>query len=495
MLMTSKQVRVRFAPSPTGFLHIGGARTALYNWLFARANGGKFILRVEDTDRTRFVPEALEDIMTSLRWLGLDWDEGPDCGGDFGPYYQSQRLPYYQQYAEQLVREGKAYYCFCTPERLQEVRAKQEAAKAATFGYDRHCRDLDPATVERLKAEGRPYVIRFKMPLTGTTVVQDALRGELSFDNSTLDDHVLLKSDGFPTYHLANTVDDHLMQITHVMRADEWIPSTPRHVLQYQAFGWEPPVFAHLPVLLSPDGKGKLSKRHGATSVREYREQGYLPEALNNFLLLLGWHPADDQEVFRIEEAAKLFSLDRINTSPVAFQTDKLAWFNGLYIRELPAEDLARRCLPYLQKAELLPDPCPPERLAYLNRLMPLVRERIKLLPEITDWVDFFLQEEIPVPPVELLLPKKTTPDEVRRLLAAAYDTLKELAPFTEVVLEEALRGLAEQLNVKTGQLFMPIRVAVTGRTATPGLFDTLVLLGKDRVLCRLKAAEESLTV
>lgn len=306
---------------------------------------------------------------------------------------------------------------------------------------------------------------------------------------------MLLKSDGFPTYHLANTVDDHLMQITHVMRADEWIPSTPRHVLQYQAFGWEPPVFAHLPVLLSPDGKGKLSKRHGATSVREYREQGYLPEALNNFLLLLGWHPADDQEVFRIEEAAKLFSLDRINTSPVAFQTDKLAWFNGLYIRELPAEDLARRCLPYLQKAELLPDPCPPERLAYLNRLMPLVRERIKLLPEITDWVDFFLQEEIPVPPVELLLPKKTTPDEVRRLLAAAYDTLKELAPFTEVVLEEALRGLAEQLNVKTGQLFMPIRVAVTGRTATPGLFDTLVLLGKDRVLCRLKAAEESLTV
>lgn len=490
--MGDQQVRVRFAPSPTGFLHIGGARTALYNWLFARANGGKFVLRVEDTDRTRFVPEALQDIMASLRWLGLEWDEGPEVGGEYGPYFQSERLEHYKKYAEQLVAEDKAYYCFCTSERLQQVRAEQEAAGKGT-GYDRHCRSLPAEEIERLKASGAPYVIRFKTPTEGTTVVMDALRGELSFDNAILDDHVLLKSDGFPTYHLANTVDDHLMRITHVLRADEWIPSTPRHVLQYQAFGWAPPVFAHLPVLLSPDGKGKLSKRHGATSVKEYREQGHMPEAMNNFLLLLGWHPSDDREVFTLNEAAEIFTMERISTSPVAFQTDKLNWFTGLYIRSLTHHELANRALPWLQKAGLLPDPCPPERFAYLERVIPLVQERLKMIPEVAEAMDFFLQEDISTPASELLIPKKTEPQEVKRLLDAAHQTLSTLEPFEEQHLEETLRTLAENLGVKTGQLFMPLRVAVTGKTATPGLFETMTVIGRERVLQRVKKAAESL--
>jgi glutamyl-tRNA synthetase len=484
--MTDRRVRVRFAPSPTGFLHIGGARTALYNWLFAKANGGDFILRIEDTDRTRYVPEALQDIMDSLRWLGLDWDEGPDKGGSFGPYFQSERLPLYKEHAERLVREGKAYYCFCTPD---EIKARAEANPNKASGYDRHCRDLSPTEVERLKAEGRTYVIRFKTPLDGKTIVHDALRGELVFENQLLDDHVLLKSDGFPTYHLAHAVDDHFMQISHVMRADEWLPSTPRHVLQFQALGWEPPVYAHLPVLLSPDGKGKLSKRHGATSVREYREQGYLPEAMNNFLLLLGWHPSEDKEVLSLKEAADLFTLERINTSGVAFTTDKLQWFNGVYIRSLDPKELATRCLPYLQKDGLLPDPCPPERFAYLERIIPLIQERLPMLPEISHGVDFFLQDEIQTPSAELLVPKKTEPQEALNLLRAAKTLLEQAESFDETTLESSMRELAEQLGVKPGQLFMPVRVAISGRTATPGLFETLAVLGQERVVKRIANA------
>ncbi|MCL6615308.1 MAG: glutamate--tRNA ligase, partial [Firmicutes bacterium] len=294
----SKPVRVRFAPSPTGYLHIGGARTAIYDWLLARATGGRFILRIEDTDRTRLVPDALADIIESLHWLGLDWDEGPDVGGQAGHYLQSERLPLYEANAKRLVEEGKAYYCFCTEERLAALRRAQEAAKSETVGYDRHCRDLPRAEVEAAVARGEKAVIRFKMPLEGETTFRDAIRGEITVANKILDDMVLLKSDGFPTYHLAAVVDDHLMGITHVLRGDEWLPSTPRHILLYRAFGWEPPVFAHLPIFLNPSGGGKLSKRHGATSVREYREKGYLPEALFNFLLLLGWHPPDELEIF-----------------------------------------------------------------------------------------------------------------------------------------------------------------------------------------------------
>lgn len=481
-------VRVRFAPSPTGYLHIGGARTALYDWLLARKTGGQFILRIEDTDRSRLVADAVQDIKDSLRWLGLDWDEGPDVGGDAGPYFQSERLAVYHQYATQLVQTGKAYYCFCTPERLAEMRKKQEQAGEPS-GYDRFCRELPAEEVEKKLAAGEQYVIRFKTPLTGQTKVHDELRGEMLFDHQTLDDFVVLKSDGFPTYHLASVVDDHLMGITHVIRGEEWIVSLPRHFLLYAAFGWEPPAFIHLPIFLAPDGKGKLSKRHGATGVSEFKAKGYLPEALVNFLLLLGWHPATDQEIFTLDEAVAAFSVERINTSPVNFSLDKLDWFNGIYIRKLSHEELAKRVLPFLQKDGLLPDPCPPERFAYLVRLMPLVQERIKLLSDISQAVGYFLREEIDPPAPELLLGKKGTVAETALLLTEAATVLEKVTDFNEENLEQTLRALVEKLQIKPGQLFMPVRVAVTGQTATPGLFELLAALGRERVLKRLKQA------
>ncbi|HHT05509.1 MAG TPA: glutamate--tRNA ligase [Hydrogenispora sp.] len=481
-------VRVRFAPSPTGYLHIGGARTALYDWLLARKTGGQFILRIEDTDRNRYVADAVQDIKDSLRWLGLDWDEGPDAGGEVGPYFQSERLNIYQKYATQLVEAGKAYYCFCTPERLEEMRKKQEQAGEPS-GYDRHCRELSAEEVEKKLAAGQKYVIRFKVPLTGKTQVHDELRGEMVFDHQTLDDFVVLKSDGFPTYHLASVVDDHLMGISHVIRGEEWIISLPRHFLLYAAFGWTPPAFVHLPIFLAPDGKGKLSKRHGATGVHEFKEKGYLPEALVNFLLLLGWHPATDQELFTLDQAVEAFSVERINTSPVNFSLDKLDWFNGIYIRQLSHEELAKRALPFLQKDGLLPDPCPPEQFAYLVRLMPLVQERIKLLSDISDAVGYFLREEIDPPAPELLLGKKGTVEQVTAILAKVETVLSQTADFSEENLERTLRALAEELQIKAGQLFMPVRVAVTGQTATPGLFQLLAALGQKKVLPRLKQA------
>jgi glutamyl-tRNA synthetase len=486
VLLLAARVRVRFAPSPTGYLHIGGARTALYDWLLAKKEKGLFLLRIEDTDRSRYVPEAMEDIMESLRWLGLHWDEGPDVGGPAGPYQQSERVELYRRHAEDLVARGKAYYCFCPPERLEELRR-------SGYGYDGHCRELPAEVCREYLEEGKKAVIRFKIPQEGKITVRDYLRGEMVFDLQTLDDFVLLKSDGFPTYHLAVVVDDHLMEISHVMRGDEWLPSVPRHILLYEAFGWEPPVFIHLPVLLAPDGKGKLSKRHGATSLREYREKGYLPEAVNNFLLLLGWHPPDDREVLTMEEAAAVFSPERINTSPVAFSLEKLDWLNGVYIRQLAPEDLAARALPFLQKDGVLPDPCPPERFAYLVRIIPLVQERLKLLSEISQQTAYFFQEEIPVPPPELLVGKKSSAGETRELLAAALKALEGVEDFSAAALEEVLRGLAAELGIKPGPLFMPIRVAITGRTATPGLFETMEAIGKPRVLQRIRAAIEGL--
>ena len=340
-----------------------------------------------------------------------------------------------------------------------------------------------------MEASGAKSVIRFKVPREGRTEVKDMLRGELVFENSTIDDLVLLKSDGFPTYHLANVLDDHFMKISHVLRGDEWLVSTPRHVLLYQAFGWEPPQFAHLPIFLAPGG-GKLSKRHGATSVREYQAQGYLPEAVFNFLLLLGWNPGTEQELFSLQEAAEAFTMERVNVSPVAFSTDKLDWFNGMYIRSLSTEELAKRSLPYLQAAGLIDDPCPAERMDYLVRLMPLLRERLKALPEIADLASYFLQEDIPAPARELLIPKKMDAESTLKVLEGSLEVLQEVTEeFKENEVEAALRGMAERLGVQDGQVFMPLRVAVSGRTATPGIFETMNLLGKERVLRRIEVA------
>ncbi len=486
------EVRVRFAPSPTGFPHIGNIRTALFNWLFARHHGGEFILRIEDTDQSRLVPGALEAILASVRWLGLDWDEGPEVGGPHAPYFQSQRLPIYRRHAEELVERGHAYRCYCTPERLEQVRAEQTARKEP-IRYDRACRELPPQARREKEAAGLPYVIRFKAPLSGQTTFHDLFRGDISFDNAELDDHVLLKSDGWPTYQLGNVVDDHLMGVTHVLRGDEWISSTPKHVLEYRAFGWELPLFGHLALILGKD-RTKLSKRHGATDILTYRDRGYLPEAMVNFLALLGWSPPEELrgekgEILSRDELIQLFDLDRIGVTPSVFDTDKLDWMNGNYIRQLSEEELAERIIPFLQQAGLLPaDVVPPEQRAYVRQIVPLIRERMKLLAEAPQLTDFFFRPPAAYDP-GLLVPKGVTREQTRAALAAARERAASLPDFTEERLEEALRALAADLGLKSGQLFGALRVAVTGRPVAPPLFATLAVLGRARTLDRLAQA------
>ncbi len=341
-------VRVRFAPSPTGYPHVGGMRTALFNWLFARHAGGAFILRIEDTDVPRTVPGALEAIMAGLRWLGLDWDEGPAVGGDYAPYLQSQRLDLYQAAAAKLVEQGDAYYCYCSPERLDSMRQEQ-VARHQPPGYDRHCRELSPPERARCEASGVRPVVRFKVPREGRTGFTDIIYGDVAFDNATIDDFVMLKSDGYPTYHLANVVDDHAMKITHILRAEEWLSSTPRHLLMYRAFGFAPPRFAHLPDVLGTDRR-KLSKRHGAVSILDFRDQGYLPETMLNFLALLGWSLDDKTEMMTRRQLIDNFSLERIGKTGGIFNVDKLDWMNGVYLRGLAIDDFTRRALPFLEK-------------------------------------------------------------------------------------------------------------------------------------------------
>ncbi len=479
-------VRVRFAPSPTGYLHVGGARTALFNWLFARRHNGVFILRIEDTDRTRYQPEALEDIMESLRWLGLEWDEGPEVGGDYGPYFQSQRLDIYQKYAQQLVDSGHAYRCYCSPERLALMREEQRRRGEPNLGYDRRCRYLTAKERAEYEAQGIVPVVRLKIPLEGQTSFHDVLHGDTTVDNARLDDLVLLKSDGYPTYHLANVVDDTLMEISHIMRADEWLPSVPKHVLLYDAFGWEIPVYAHLPVILAPTGKGKLSKRHGGVAVHEFRQQGYLPEAMVNFLALVGWAYDDKTEFFTRQELIERFGLAGVSKSPAAFSYDKLEWMNGAYIRQLGLDDLAERLMSFLTGAGLLAD------LATVRRIVPLVQERLKKLAEVVEWTDFFFTADLDYDP-QLLIGKKMTAEESLAALRKARETLAALLNFDEETLEEALRALVGELDLKAGPLFGIIRVAATGKKVAPPLFGTLSVLGRERVLARLDFAEEAL--
>ena len=338
-------VRVRYAPSPTGEPHVGNVRTAIFNWLFARHHGGSFIIRVEDTDRGRMIEGSTEGLLDALRWLGLEWDEGPDVGGDYGPYYQSQRLDLYRQVIDRLLDAGSAYTCYCSPERLAEIR-KEQSSRKQTSGYDRRCRDLSEGERRSADSDGTAAVVRFKMPLDGVTELDDIVRGRVSFENHLIDDFVALKSDGFPTYHLANVVDDHHMEISHVLRADEWLPSAPRHLQLYRALDWEPPRFAHLPIILAPD-RSKLSKRHGATSILEYRRMGYLPEAMVNFLSLLGWSLDDKTDLIATQELVGSFRLDRVGRAGAVFNTDKLEWMNGAYIRKLTADQLAHALLEY----------------------------------------------------------------------------------------------------------------------------------------------------
>jgi glutamyl-tRNA synthetase len=482
-------VRVRFAPSPTGRPHVGNVRTAMFNWLLARHTGGRFILRIEDTDVARKVKGALEAILDGLKWLGLDWDEGPEVGGDYGPYFQSQRLSLYREAAERLVAQGDAYYCYCSAERLEEMRAEQVRRKQPP-GYDRHCRDLSPEERARQEAEGITPVIRFKVPLEGKTGFNDLIWGDVVFENSTLDDFVLLKSDGYPTYHLANVVDDSAMRISHVIRAEEWISSTPRHMLLYQALGLEPPQFVHHPMILGPD-RAKLSKRHGAVSILEYREQGYLPETMFNFLALIGWSLDDKTEIMSREELVKNFSLERIGKTGAIFNRDKLDWMNGVYIRSLTVDDFTRRALPFLEKS-LSPEIKRPLDTDYVRQIMPLIQERARTLTEVAELTEFFFSDALDYDS-SLLIVKKMDRESAARALETSRQGLEPLERFDHESLEAVLRPLAEELGLKTGQLFGTLRVAVTGRTVAPPLFETMSVLGKKRCLVRIKAALDKL--
>ena len=501
-LERSPRVRVRFPPSPTGLLHIGGARTALFNYLFAYGEAqrlGKeagFTLRIEDTDRNRFVEGATEGIIEILHWFGLTWDEGPDVGGPHAPYVQSERTELYQKFAEELVAGGKAYPCFCTAERLDQVRAEKQARKEAP-GYDRHCRYLPKEEVAAKLAAGETHVIRFAMPLEGETTVVDLLRGEMVFQHENLEDLVLLKSDGYATYHLANVVDDHDMEVTHIMRGGEWIPTAPLHILLYAALGWEAPALAHMPLILAPGG-GKLSKRHGSTAMEQFRDEGYLPEALLNFLALLGWSLDGTTEIFSKDDLLQKFTLERVSTSPATFDYKKLLWFNQQYINHvIELDDLTGRVIPFLIKAGLVEDgpaDATHPQFDYIRSVTALLKDRIELLSQAPDLMTFFFQDELEAYDPALLVPKKTEPATALALLTAARDTIAGIDVTDEAATEARLRALADELGVKAGNLFMPIRVAATGRTQSPGLFETLRVIGNGRLGDRLDRAISALT-
>lgn len=483
--MTST-VRVRYAPSPTGLPHVGNIRTALFNWLFARHHGGSFILRIEDTDVARSVEGAYESILESLRWLGLEWDEGPEKGGPYGPYFQSQRREIYKKFAEKLINEGNAYHCYCSSQRLETMRAEQTKLKQPP-GYDRHCRNLINTERKELAKEIVP-VVRFKTPLDGQTTFNDLIRGDITFENRTLDDFVLIKSDGYPTYHMANIVDDHLMKISHVLRADEWLASTPKHVLLYDALQITPPLFAHLPMILGED-RSKLSKRHGATALTEYQEMGYLPEAMINFLALLGWSLDEKTELFSREELINNFSIERIGKSGAIFSLKKLEWINGVYIRKLSASEFADRALPFLERG-LDKNIERPLSRDYVMKIAPLIQERARTLLETVELSSFFFQQELEYP--ASLFPHLPQ-DKAVLALQKAKQKIEALEDYSEASLENTLRSLAEELGLTTGNYFGLLRIAATCRIAAPPLFQTMVVLGKERCLKRLDAALKKL--
>jgi len=485
----TEPVRVRFAPSPTGKIHAGNIHTAVFDYLWARHNGGAFILRIEDTDTTRKEEGAVELMLEAMKWLGMEWDEGPDIGGPYGPYVQSQRLQLYRAAAEKLVEMGHAYYCYCTPERLEQMRRYQQENKLSP-GYDRACRNLTAAERAAKEAQGIKPVIRFKVPDEGSMQFHDVIYGDLVFENKTLDDFVMLKSDGFPTYHLANVVDDHAMKITHVIRGEEWISSTPRHLLMYQAFGWPHPEYCHMSLIVNAE-RAKLSKRRGAVSILEYREMGYLSEALFNFLVLMGWSLDDKTEVMTRQQMIENFTLDRIGKTPAAFNQEKLDWMNGVYIRGLTVDDLTDRVYPFME-AGLPPEIRRPLDKEYVRKIVPLIQERIITLKDAASYATFFFTDKLEYD-VPMLLGKKTTAETALPALQKAEEKLSALESFDKVLLEDTLRRLADELGIKAGQLFNLLRVATTARDAAPPLFDTMEVLGKEKCLTRIRTALEKL--
>ena len=483
-----KPVRTRFAPSPTGRMHIGNARSALYPYLLARRTGGTFILRIEDTDQKRYDPDAERELIDGLHWLGMDYDEGPDIGGPNGPYRQTERREIYHEYAWKLVELGHAFPCFCTPERLEKVRQEQMANKQNPR-YDGTCRNLDLDEARRRVKAGEKYVIRFKMPKEGSIITTDLLRGSITTENAALDDSVLLKSDGLPTYHLAAMVDDHLMGITHVIRGSEWLPSQPLHAHVIRGFGWVEPTFVHLSVFLKPSGKGKLSKRDTAQAIKdgysiflgEMQNLGYIPEGVLNWIVLMGWGVSED-DVMTLDQMVKRFDINNLTPSPAAINFTKLDHFNATHIRALQTDDLARRIKPYFQQENLNVDD------ARLLRIIPLIRERLVTLDDCLPFAAWFFKETVQLKPEELVA-KNLTAAQSAEVVRKSLDILSGLSEINPASAEPPMRALVEQLGLSPNQVFGILRVAVTGQTVSPPLFESMEIVGKERVIERVKNA------
>lgn len=484
--MINETPRVRFAPSPTGYLHVGGLRTALYNYLFSKKNNGTFVLRIEDTDRNRYVEGAVENLIQALKWAGLHFDEGPDAGGNYGPYMQSQRLDIYKKYSEELVAKGKAYYCFCTPERLQTLREEQEKQKLPQAKYDKHCLHLSKEEVEKNLAAGIPKVVRLNVEPNHTIKFDDVIRDHVEFESNNVDDQVLIKSDNYPTYHLANVVDDHLMKITHVIRGEEWLSSTPKHVLLYDAFEWERPIFAHLPLLLNPD-RSKLSKRQGDVAVEDYHDKGFLKEALINFVALLGWNAGDDKEFYYMNELVESFSLERVNKAGAVFDLQKLNWLNAEHLRKKSSEELLLDLKLEIQKSKFKDQNYSDE---YLSLIIEAMKERVSFVKEFIENCTYFY--EAPTVYEQKAIEKNwkpETPEQLKKLNSEFY----KLSNPTKEDFEHALLKASEDLNIGKGKLIHPLRLAVSGQSTGPGMFDLLFILGKDEVVKRIETALEKI--
>ena len=491
--MVIKNARVRFAPSPTGLTHLGSARTALYNYLIAQQSDGVFILRIEDTDQKRYDPQAEQDLIDSLRWLGVKWDEGPDVGGPHAPYHQSKRMEIYRKYAEELVAKGKAYYCFCTPQELEQVRKQQQANKQQPH-YSGRCRDLPAEDAQQRVKAGESHVIRFKAPKSGSITVTDKLRGEITVENRSIDDRVLLKSDGHAVYHLAAMVDDHEMGITHVLRGEEWLPSLPLHAHIYEAFGWEQPIWVHLSVFLKPSGKGKMSKRDTeqmrltgqSIFIKDLAAMGYLPEGVVNWIALMGWSYDDHTEFFPMQDLVEKFDLEKMNPSPAAIDFKKLDHFNGLHIRALSEKELAKRLVPYFETAGYAVD------AKQLAPIIPIIQTRMTTLDEGPQLAGFFFQEEVE-PSVDMLIGKGLTATASAAALRKALGILEVLPEFNAASAEEPMRAVADELGLKAGQLFGMLRNVVTGQEVSPPLFESMEIVGRETVIARLQRAIKAL--
>ncbi len=476
MTTINTKVRTRFAPSPTGYLHVGGLRTALYAYLLAKKNNGTFLLRIEDTDKTREVVGGVANIINALEWAGITYDEGPGKPGICQTYIQSERLPIYKKYADQLVEQGHAYHCFCSSERLDQIRKQQQIAHLPP-AYDRQCRDLNKAEVAERVASGEKHVIRMRVPLEGEMTVNDLIRGAVTFQYKVVDDQVIIKSDGFPTYHLAVVVDDHEMEISHVLRGEEWLPSTPKHLLLYKFFGWEAPLFAHLPLLLNPD-RSKLSKRQGDVSVDDYRIKGYLPETLVNFIALLGWNPGDTREIFSLEELVKEFTIERIGHAGAVFNVEKLNWMNQQYIVKSSTDYLLTLVKPLLAQkglCEFADD--------YVKKVIELMKDRAVLITDFVELTEFFFKAPMTF---DEKAKEKCWSAEIVGSLKVLSERYAQLPVFDAISTEQCLRAYAQELNVSAGKLLLPLRLALTGVAQGPSLFHFAEIIGREEVVRRL---------